>query len=197
MAEVKKSSHKNAARSRYLIKQAFAQLMNEKDLQKITVTDIVDRANISRGTFYAHYLDVYDLSVAIQNNIIETIDTAIEEMGIERILTDPTEATHRGMKFLDENKTYFKLFITSSFSDTLIARVINRIDDKFSEKINELYPGNEQNEIKFFLLYSLGAYKSIILYWFNNNTAMTAEQCADALCGLYLKARPSSLSSEG
>ena len=195
MAEVKKSSHKNAARSRYLIKQAFAKLMNEKDIQKITVTDIVECANISRGTFYAHYLDVYDLSVAIQNNVIETVDAAIDDMGIENILTDPTYATYRGMKYLDENKTYFKLFVTSSFSDTLINRIINRIDDKFTEKINELYPGSEQNEIKFYLLYALGAYKNMILYWFNNDTGLTAEDCAGYLCRFYLNARPQALSS--
>ena len=40
MAVAKKSSHKNAARSRHLIKQAFAELLNEKDIAKITVTDI-------------------------------------------------------------------------------------------------------------------------------------------------------------
>lgn len=193
MAEVKKSSHKNAARSRYLIKQAFAQLMNEKDLQKITVTDIVERANISRGTFYAHYLDVYDLSIAIQNNVIETVDTAVDEIGIKNILSDPTQATERGMRFLEENKSYFKLFVTSSFADTLITRIINRLDDKFSEKILELYPDEDQKEIRLFLLYSLGAYKSIILYWFNNASVISFDECAKMLCEFYLKARPEAL----
>lgn len=190
MAEIKKSSHKNAARSRYLIKQAFAQLTNEKDLQKITVTDIVERANISRGTFYAHYLDVYDLCVAIQKNAIETIDSAIEEMGIENILHDPTEATVRGMKFLDMNKTYFKLFVTSSFSDSLVDRIINRIEDKFTERIGEVFPANEKNELEFFVCYILGAYKNIILYWFKHTTEMTSDQCAQELAKLYMKARP-------
>jgi AcrR family transcriptional regulator len=73
MTEKVKSTHKNASRSRHLIKQAYGELLNEKDPAKITLTDIVERANISRGTFYAHYLDVYDLSMAIQNNIIETL----------------------------------------------------------------------------------------------------------------------------
>ena len=56
-----KSTHKNAVRSRQMIKKAFAEMLNEKDIAKITVTDIVEKAGISRGTFYAHYMDVYDL----------------------------------------------------------------------------------------------------------------------------------------
>ena len=65
MAERGRSEHKNASRSRYLIKHAYGELLNEKDPAKITVTDIVERAKISRGTFYAHYLDVFDLNMSI------------------------------------------------------------------------------------------------------------------------------------
>ena len=46
MTEKVKSTHKNASRSRHLIKQAYGELLNEKDPAKISVTDIVERANI-------------------------------------------------------------------------------------------------------------------------------------------------------
>ncbi len=34
------------------------ELIQEKDVEKITVTDIITRADINRGTFYAHYQDI-------------------------------------------------------------------------------------------------------------------------------------------
>ncbi|RIL83445.1 TetR/AcrR family transcriptional regulator, partial [Staphylococcus cohnii] len=37
------------------IKHAFIQLLNEKDLDKITISDITHKADINRGTFYLHY----------------------------------------------------------------------------------------------------------------------------------------------
>ncbi|SUM34704.1 transcriptional regulator [Staphylococcus gallinarum] len=37
------------------IKSAFIQLLTEKDLEKITIQDITQRADINRGTFYLHY----------------------------------------------------------------------------------------------------------------------------------------------
>ena len=118
MAREKKSTHKNASRSRFLIKQAFGELLHEKELSKITVTDIVERANISRGTFYAHYLDVYDLYTAIQNNVLETMETGLDTVGIENLISDPTAAINLGMAFLAENKSYYGLFINSSHSET-------------------------------------------------------------------------------
>ena len=40
---------------------ALADLLQEKPLDKITVTDVVRRAGINRGTFYAHYMDISDV----------------------------------------------------------------------------------------------------------------------------------------
>ena len=135
MAVGKKSSHKNAARSRHLIKQAFAELLNEKDMSKITVTDIVERANISRGTFYAHYLDVYDLYTAIQSNIVETLNETLELLGMENIILDPSKAIRAGIDFLDKNKEYYKLFLTSSHGETLTKRIMTLTEEKFKSHV--------------------------------------------------------------
>ena len=135
MAVSKRSTHKNAARSRHLIKQAFAELLNEKDISKITVTDIVERASISRGTFYAHYLDVYDLYTAIQSNIVETLNETLELLGMENIILDPSKAIRTGIDFLDKNKEYYKLFLTSSHGETLIKRIMTWKKQKIKMKI--------------------------------------------------------------
>lgn len=46
-------------RTKKLLKQALAQLMDEKDFKDITVKDITERADLNRGTFYLHYTDTY------------------------------------------------------------------------------------------------------------------------------------------
>ena len=43
------------------IKSAFLELISKKPLGKITVTELAARAEISKGTFYLHYLDLFDL----------------------------------------------------------------------------------------------------------------------------------------
>lgn len=57
-------------RTKRLLRQALAELMQEKEFKDITVTDIVARADINRGTFYVHYRDVYDLREKIENEMI-------------------------------------------------------------------------------------------------------------------------------
>lgn len=48
-------------KSQEAIKKAVIELMAEKSFDDITIQDISDRANVSRGTIYLHYLDKYDL----------------------------------------------------------------------------------------------------------------------------------------
>ena len=57
-------------RTKKLLKQALAQLMDEKEFKDITVKDITERADLNRGTFYLHYTDTYDILNKIENEIL-------------------------------------------------------------------------------------------------------------------------------
>lgn len=48
-------------RTRKLITDSFHDLLSEKTFQTISVRDITARATINRATFYAHFVDKYDL----------------------------------------------------------------------------------------------------------------------------------------
>lgn len=44
-----------------LMNQALLSLLEKKDIEFISVTEIVNKAGVSRSTFYLHYDDIYDL----------------------------------------------------------------------------------------------------------------------------------------
>jgi AcrR family transcriptional regulator len=75
-------------RTRKLIQDAFLSLAGEKDFEAITVKDIADKATVNRVTFYAHYVDKYEL---LDNLLSETFASLVSE----RIKPDArlTEAT--------------------------------------------------------------------------------------------------------
>ncbi len=61
-------------RTRQLLQQAFAALLNEKELQDITVQDIAARAGVNRATFYAHFTDKYALlNESVRESFQETL----------------------------------------------------------------------------------------------------------------------------
>ena len=55
------------------IRDAFLLILKEKDLNKISVSDIIKRAGIVRSTFYNHYENIPALVTAIEDKTIEDI----------------------------------------------------------------------------------------------------------------------------
>ena len=53
-----KKNYRNAVRSKKMIRQAFLELLQEKPCEKITVTDIAQRADLNRSTFM-HIIRMY------------------------------------------------------------------------------------------------------------------------------------------
>lgn len=56
-----KITDRRSKRSRKLLMHSFAELMREKGFTAMTVQDIADRADVHRGTFYAHFPDKFAL----------------------------------------------------------------------------------------------------------------------------------------
>ena len=69
---------RRAVRSKRLIIEALRELILEKDYKKISVSDIVKRADIGRATFYAHFEDKEDLGKFFFSQLMAQIELEIQ-----------------------------------------------------------------------------------------------------------------------
>ena len=69
---------RRSMRSKMAIIEAVRALALEKDMKDITVTDIVEKANIGRTTFYAHFEDMFDLRRYMFSRLLQQIEEQIE-----------------------------------------------------------------------------------------------------------------------
>jgi AcrR family transcriptional regulator len=58
---VVKAPDRRVQRTRKLLQDALIALILEKGYEAVTIQDIIDRANVGRSTFYAHFLDKQEL----------------------------------------------------------------------------------------------------------------------------------------
>lgn len=69
------------------ITSAFLTLREKKPLEKISVKELTELAEISKATFYLHYRDIYDLSKHLQQEAVTDIFNDISHP--EQLVTDP------------------------------------------------------------------------------------------------------------
>ena len=75
-----KNLNASSEKTRNQIRNTFAEILYEqRSINKITVTDLAQRAGINRSTFYLHYDDVYQVAEDIKN---ETLHAYFEEIEV-------------------------------------------------------------------------------------------------------------------
>ena len=73
-----KQDNRSTRRTRAAIREALSDMLAVKPIGKITVQELIDKANICRTTFYAHYEDIYDLLFEVENDILSEIREGLE-----------------------------------------------------------------------------------------------------------------------
>lgn len=119
-----KAEYRSAIRSRRLIKEALADLLLEKPLDKITVTDIVNRAEINRGTFYAHYSDISDVLNHLIQETFSRIRDAINEPN-QPIYEVPHVILNRIQAILQEDLDFYRKIMSSSASTIVYDQLVS------------------------------------------------------------------------
>jgi len=103
--------NRNSLRSRLLIREAFVQLLTEKEAKSITVTDIAQKANINRATFYAHYTCIMDVVDEMQKEVMDKMSELFRDFSFKSFFSNSTQALLEVSRFIDENREYYQILI--------------------------------------------------------------------------------------
>ena len=119
----RKAEYRSAIRSRRMIREAYAALLKEKDLSKITVTDIVNRADINRATFYAHYPDVRGVTEEIENEIIAKMLDVLKEFQFTNFFRNPAPLLLKLSRYLEEDAEFYRTLIRANGSEIFMEKL--------------------------------------------------------------------------
>ena len=73
-------ANRNALRSVSMITDAFAHLIREQSFSRITVTEVMRRANLARNTFYAHYSSTDELLKDFVSVVVRRVRSNLREI---------------------------------------------------------------------------------------------------------------------
>ena len=174
-----KAEYKSAKRSRRMIRTAFAKLMLEKEIDKITVTDIVREADLNRGTFYAHYQNPNDVLMEIENEIMDNLLEFISEVSYVNFFQNPLPVIIKINHYLQDDIEYFKMLIQSSDLEQFLSRLkkllVNYMEN--DENISSKLKDTKEFEVTIFFI--AGGIIELYKRWFHDElSGITLEELA-------------------
>ena len=160
-----KAEYRSSLRSKQLIQEALMDLLTEKPLYKITVSDVVKRADINRGTFYAHYRDIPD---AIDHLIEQTISIIQEAMLSQDLTLDSAGLAllNALQRILEQDLPLFKRIFTSEAATIMQERFLPALMDFMLENKERLYTGSDA-EYQIIIRFCAGGISNLYQDWFS------------------------------
>ncbi|MBI0580438.1 TetR/AcrR family transcriptional regulator [Neobacillus cucumis] len=134
-------------RTRQLIKEALIDLLQEVDINKITVNRIAERATINRVTFYLHYKDIPDMLEKMAQEMAEDIESIMgstkgDQNSDKNIDFFKLETL---LEYIAKNDKFYKVVLNSRRSPIFTERLLTILTKAITEKTanNKLKTSND------------------------------------------------------
>lgn len=179
-----KAEYRSSIRSKNLIKKALVKLMHEKELARITVSDVIREADISRGTFYAHYTDINSVIEQIENEELKKLLAFVDSFkGAD--LKNPTTVFLRSVcEYLAQDMEYYRMIIKTNIVHNFLHRLINIFYEKTVKCILEANESVSATGADIYLSYTSAGASMVIISWLNGDITATPKEVAEKLSKL-------------
>ena len=165
-------------KSQKLIQSTFLTMLIKDGFDEITVKKITEEADISRKTFYLHYLDKYDLLDTIVKNQLKELEEICEQKKDKGFI----EGTIIWFEYFDEHKDFFSALFASQSTVSFRKQLLNFMMNELSKKINKISPEkNSEILIRFLAMAVLGIIESFLLDELDSSTEEIAKEVGKLL----------------
>ena len=165
-------NNKRRRESQEKIERVFIELLQTHEIKDITVSDIIQKAELNRSTFYANYMDIFDLADKTReklesefSNIFADDDHFHERTGALKMFTH-----------IKENQIFYKTYFKLCYDDK---HLISIYDARRAEE--EHMDSNIKYHIEFFR----NGLNAIIKLWLRGGCKESPEEMAEVLQSEY------------
>lgn len=188
---VKSSADRRTVRTKNMIKDAFIKLLSQKGFNSISITEITEKADINRGTFYLHYKDKYDLMEKLENELVENLHAIIESVSYIDLMAaenrnKPAPFLVKIFEFFKENNVFIKSLLGPKGDPIFHSKLKRTIENNLFENIIKTFNNyNITIPKKYFVNYIVSAHIGVIQQWLEDGMEESPEDMALILTKMF------------
>lgn len=160
---------------------AFLLVLKEKDLEKITVSDVIKKAGIVRSTFYNHYDNIPALMTAIEDRTIDDIFSLMKTFHPKND-TDICKSFFMTICNYTMGNPFLANLLRSPRGNEFFEKAITMFHRYVAEVTQNTVPScHSKEELSYMVACTIGSTLGMLHKWTKDNFAIPAEAVADIL----------------
>lgn len=169
------ANNKRRKQSQEKIERIFVELIQTKEITEVSVTDICKMAKLNRSTFYANYLDIYDLADKIREKI---------EIEVDNLYKDERENKHNSNNFLKlfrnikENQIFYRTYFKLNMD-----KVTKLSQYEYDIHLAKVF--YDDKEIEYHIEFFMAGFNAILKKWLFNGCKESPEEMNEIIINEY------------
>ena len=161
-------NNKRRKESQEKLEKAFIELLQTRQVKDITISELIKNTGLNRSTFYANYLDIFDLADKTREKLEQDFSNLFSNYDY---FTDRSGAL-KMFRHIKENQIFYKTYFKLCYDDK---HLVSICDPNRAEK--EQVSENLKYHIEFFR----NGLNAIIKLWLSGGCKETPEEMAEVL----------------
>ena len=162
-----------------VLKESLLQILKERPIERVTVKEICDRADINRSTFYVHYGSPQELFDSIKQDLFQQIKEK------KRDYSDIKSYMNEICDIIYENRELFLVMIGAGHIETMF-RLSDLWKDDFMQSAGRMGLSRAKMEAAFMYI-TCGAF-SVMITWVLGSFPISRDEVTDEVIKLTMGA---------
>ncbi len=163
------------------IRAAFFELYEMKKIERISIKEITDKAQLNRGTFYVYYKDIYDLLEKTEDELIEELVDKLKGVLVMILREEDLGPFLPPMDFYQRYSRFLRVLLGPNGDPHFIHKIKSIVKKTLRELIRKENSAEIDN-MEYLVEYVASAQIGIISYWLvENNMSLPVNQLGDMI----------------
>lgn len=174
-----KKEDRRVRRTKKLLTQALTQLLQEKQVNEITVKELTDLADMNRGTFYLYYRDIFDMLEKTEDSMFVSLDAIMERHEGEALAAQTKPMLLDLFRFIQENREMCRVLLSANGDMNFLHRLNEVVREKSRGAWLALRKTQDKDAFDYHYSFVVFGCAGLIRAWVNRDCPESAEEMAE------------------
>lgn len=165
-------------RTRARLRSALTELLKEKSVKEITVTELAQRADVNRGTFYCHYKDIGDMLDQLEEETFGEFTALMDSYSANELRRGLRPILEDLFRFIRRNLDLVGPLLGLRQRIDFLDRLMGVVREKVSREWSGLYRFESGAQREHALSFLMGGVVGLIRSWLENGGRESGEEMA-------------------
>ena len=167
--------------------EALLALLEQKDLEYITVKELCRKAGVNRSTFYLHYTDIYDMMEKIENELTGDIEDLIHTHPVSPFNEDSFPFIEDIFSILAENRDICAALLGPNGDISFLHRIENILSEHSLNALKETFP-EKMDDLTYYYAFCLSGCIGLVKAWLSDGSSVSPQHMAELTFKLIMNA---------